>query len=198
MSGWFQRWFTTCPGCGKEAECKGYYDTPSGWYRLRYKGGAACSDCAPAAQAAEALADAHNNAASVATRAAYAPCYAKQEAWDKANPKPSLPVSLQRGGPTQERYARRTVCPGCGCVDERERGIGMFPSRPEGWKWAGRRRGHGPLLCPGCFEKLAPTYHAELDAHAAKRNTEIGDVFREAREGTVPSIAAVYPEGWKL
>ena len=199
MSGWFQRWYTACPGCGTEAQCNGYYDLPTGWLRLRYKGGAACPDCAPAAQAAEAAADAHNNAARLATRATYAPCYAKQEAWDKANPKPDLPASLVRGGSTQERYVRRTVCPGCGCVDERERSIGTFPSRPDSWSWAGRRRDTGPLICPKCRAGEAVlAYHAAQDAWKAKRDAEIGDVFREARENTIKSVSAAYPEGWKL
>lgn len=191
---WTKRWYVTCSYCSLEEQTIGYYTEPKGWTRARYTtGGIACPACAPKMLEAEAVANEHNKKAEAATREAYAPAYLTQQAWDKANPRPKLPLPFSNIASTHETFIRRIACPGCGKVEVREKPMGMIPNRPAEWRYAGRTRGHGTIVCPSCYEGLSK-HHAALDEWGKKRSEVVGDSFRKAHEGIIKSVSPVYPE----
>ena len=194
---WTQRWYATCSGCGVEAECSYSYTEPKGWTRARYsQGGIACPACTPRLLAAETAVNEHNEKAAFTTCEAYGPAYRFQQQWDKDHPRPPLPHRFKNVLFSRETFVRRLTCAGCGRVEVREAHVGTMPSRPGDWRYAGAKRGHGPLICPDCKKTLEP-YYEELRNWSKKRDEDVGEAFREARKGILKSMAPTYPEGWR-
>ena len=107
-----------------------------------------------------------------------------------------IPHKFKNVAFSRETFIRRITCPGCGRVETREANLGTIPTRPASWRYAGTKRGHGPVICPDCEKTLEP-YYVELRAWNKKRDTDVGDAFREAQKGIVKSKAPTYPPGWR-
>lgn len=186
-------WECTCAGCGRvEIFSHGrHYPTPKGWGR-GYKNGTvlACPDCLQTLRSALNEYEKELRRTQMANLEARKPAIQAMHEWDAANPPPKWGHY-----PSKEVFFRRTTCGRCGTVVEVEAPLHALPPQPESWqREGGGQNGHGAIVCPPCFEAVAPL-RQEYAEWKARRSTAVGDPFRAAP--TYPDPVLRLPASWR-